>query len=261
MNFSPWSDAVVGKLRISNRVGIDIGTGVQLRQTGPPAFGWGRLGRVGETLVEPVGQIDIKAELRLGATHPSISGNIEIGFIQTMVRCLREARYGPSPHATVDTFSRTHPAYPVKDGEGQPWYNDGNAHSPNAVLRMSSTPLGKYVSDSNKSISPFVAVYDKPKFGFPASIGGNLVQSVNVEDTFLTCLAVKSNGNFFALHSVLWKMRASQTGQTGQTKPTGTISVVGSGPIPPPYALPPNLVLQGTSANRSEQMLCNGARI
>jgi hypothetical protein len=259
MNFSPWSDATVGKLKISNRVGTDIGTGIQLRQVQGPAWGWGRIGRgIGETILEPIKQIDIKAELHLGATHSTISGEIEVGFIQTMVRCQREAKYGPNPQLTPHTFSRTHQAYPVKDGEGDPWYNDGNDNAPHAVLRIPSAPLGKYHSGGNTFISPFVAVWDKPKFGFPTTIQNNPVQIVNFEDSFLTCLAVKHGGRFYALHSIVWKMRGSLI---TPGRPTGTISVVGSGPLPAPYNLPPNLMLQGASANRSERQLWNGAPI
>lgn len=258
MNFSAWTDATVGQLRISSRVGTNVIPGVQVRQFPPMGWGWGRIGQAGETIIEPTDKIDIKGELRLGAIGPTNGGDIEIGFIQTMVRCLREARYGNSPHNLVHTFTRSHRVYPVKDGEGTPWYNDRNDNAPNAVLRMPIAPLAKYVAAPNVHISPHVAVYDKPKFGFPSTINGMGVQSVRVEDNFLTCLAVKYQDKYFALHSVVWKFRASMT---GPTNPTGAISIVGSGPLPAPYALPPNLVLTGISANRSEIKLWNGAPI
>ncbi|HXW71616.1 MAG TPA: hypothetical protein VEK34_09260 [Methylocella sp.] len=251
MNFSPWSDATVGQLRISSRVGTNIVHGVQVRQE-DRAFGWSEIGGKREIILEPLGPIDIKAELRLGTTHPSIRGDIEIGFIQTLVRCEREAKYGATPLSPpVDTFRRRHSAYPVKDGEGKPWYNDGNRNAPNAVLRLPVAPLGKYASAGRTFFSPFVAVYDRPKFGFPQKIGLNSVQSVNFKDTFLTCLAVKHGGVFFALHCVEWNMLASMT---APANPWGGIAIIRSDPIPPPYTRPSNIVLSGDSANKSEKM-------
>ena len=103
-------------------------------------------------------------------------------------------------------------------------------------------PLAKYVSTRQSFISPSIAIWDKPKFGFPSQVRTSQFQSVNCDDRFLTCLAVKTRGAFYALYSIVWRYRCSKT---GAGRPTGTISVVGTGPLLAPYSMPPNIQLTG----------------
>jgi hypothetical protein len=257
MNFSSWHVMLAGPFQLSVRVGTRLGAGIALRNLPPPVWGWGRLGRIAETILEPNGQIDIRGEARISAAQPGLAGPVKLGFLQTLTRCTRLAHYGPTRHTRIHTFSRAHPRYPVKDGEGHPWYNEGNSQAPHAVTQFESAALAKYVM-GNGFISPFVQVYDKPKFSFPASIQGNPLQEAQQEDWFVTCLALRYHQRFYGLYSLVWKVRASVS---GANPPTGTISIVGQGPLAPPHNLPHNLVLQGASANRSEQLLLNGAAL
>jgi hypothetical protein len=209
----------------------------------------------------PRGNIDFRADFELFARGTTLGApSVEIGFLQSVTGATQVANYGDDQE--VRRFLCDHDEYPVKDGNGNPWYKEEVAA--NEIFRMSNRPL------TTTPIKSWIAVHDKPKFAFPKLIGsktrrsqkggvlGLKFKSAASDIRFITCFAMKVGTRLHPIHSIRWKLEArAEPGQRGPVAPPDAgeqgMSVIDHhGPYVIDSPLPEGLKLDGPSANNSE---------
>jgi hypothetical protein len=181
---------------------------------------------------------------------------LKLGFAQTLLECIRKGYY--QPHM----YGEAHPAYPIKDGEGKPWFKLGKMN----LLEVKSDEI-------NPSKEFWIEVTDEPHCSFPLVCPfvhpvENLL-GFDFHDSFKTCLLAEIYlGDDIApgqppeqqafLHEVSWNFDVAgqyMAGRPGRLIPPGQNGYHHGGAglaIPGPYARPQGIVLGGRSANSSK---------
>ena len=177
--------------------------------------------------------------------------NIEIGFVQSVTFSNRAAAYPiPAGGGTARKFFETLDC-PVKDGEGDPWYQD---YEP-SLLCWDEDDVGGWTGSTAK----VVKLSDRPSFSFPTEFRLNdtdvAVQEAAHNEEFLVALAVKDlrTDTIHYLFTVAWRLRAVISG--GALMNLGGYEHLGTAEIAVPLrnAKPAEIVLDGLSANRSSR--------
>ncbi|QNI33079.1 hypothetical protein H7849_03625 [Alloacidobacterium dinghuense] len=178
---------------------------------------------------------------------------MRLGFVQTLIDCRRVGYY--DKHIYVER----HPQYPVKDGEGKPWFK-GEAIN---LVTVKSDEI-------NPSKDFRIEVTDEPHCSFPlvcpfVSPNENLV-ALDFHDSFKTCLLARvyvgdgqTPGHTFEdqvfLHEVRWEFDVGGKYAAGPPPSVTRAELngyrhVGAGlAIPWPYDRPAGIVLDTSPMN------------
>jgi len=239
----PWNVFVTHPVRVRYRLAISTPSGVKQSRTMKIALS--KLLGAGANehpTLEATDKITIRADLELSIeSQITVLGEqVEVGFLQSLTANISQAEYSVSGQPITRRFRCFHDMYPVKDGEGNPWYKNS------ASVTLNSSPVPKQVS---------VEIYDAPKFTYPAQIQGLPLARVTCKRDFLTCLAVRTKGQIHGIHSITWRFAVTGSAQGALT---GGLSLIREeGPLmqfQTRPGLPTNISTTGSSANTGERM-------
>jgi hypothetical protein len=239
----PWNVFEAHPVRVRYRLTINTPAGLKLSQTMKLELNklFNLKDRQHPTL-EATDRITIRADLEL-SIDPQVTvlgEQVEVGFLQSLTSNISQADYGLKGKLPAKRFRCLHDKYPVKDGEGNPWYKNP------VTAVLNSGPVPKQVS---------LEIYDAPKFTYPALVPEGPLTRVTCKRDFLTCLAVRHRGQLRGIHSIVWRFSATSD---ALGRPTGGLSLIREeGPLTQfqtDAGVPTDIRTTGQSANASEKM-------